>query len=382
MMQEPRQEIPYARPLLNQEDIAAVNDVLKGPIITRGERTAALEQALCDKLGCRHAVTVNSGSSALMLAYQVLGVSKGSRVWMTPLSFISTAGTALKLGAEIDFVDVDDNYNLDVTAIEDKIRYQGTPDVICAVSFAGNPINARALYLLAKRYHFRILLDQSHALGASYATANEVDHVGSCKYADIEILSFQAVKHITGGEGGAILTNIGSMAEKCRLLRNNGIVRQDERTWRYQVNELGWNLNLTDIQAALIHSQLNRLESIVEERRNLARRYDSLLSNLQSDRKLELPPGNRDEHAFHLYPLKINNRDDMYHYLRQEGIMVQVHYIPLYHHVVIKRRGTYLAGEFMNVESYYRKALSIPMYNGLTESQQEYVVQVIHRYIR
>ena len=366
--------IPYARPHLRDEDINAATNVLRSAMISRGNLEAEFEEQLKSVTCAPHAITCNSGSSALYLAYKTLGVTNGSKVWTTPLSFVSTASAALLLGADVSFIDIDEQWNLSLEKLKIRLENEPPPKVLTVVSFAGNAANSEELYALSQEFGFALMMDQSHALGASYQVAERTYPVGNCLHADIEILSFQAVKNVTTGEGGAVLTRHLEIADRIRLLRNNGILKTSQmKPFEYDVVEAGFNMRMTEFQSAIGKSLTQRLNEITVERQNIAQVYDEMLSNIE----ISLPEGDRAHHAFHIYPILVQNRDYIMASLRTKNIGTQVNYIPIYRHSVFSSNPENHPSKFPSTEYYFERALSIPMFNGLGPTNQKYVIETI-----
>jgi UDP-4-amino-4,6-dideoxy-N-acetyl-beta-L-altrosamine transaminase len=378
--------IPYGRQCLTDQDIAAVVEVLKSDWLTQGPAVPAFEAAVTAHVGARHAVAANSATSALHLACMALGLGPGDRLWTSPNTYVASANCARYCGAEVDFVDINPRtYNLDVAELADKLtraaRDGALPKVVIPVHFAGQSCEMAEIHALAQRYGFRIIEDASHAVGGSYRGAP----IGNCQYSDITVLSFHPVKIITTAEGGMALTNSVELAERMQLLRSHGVTRDARRmqagapgAWYYEQHELGFNYRMTDVLAALGRSQHTHLREFIARRREIARRYDERLPRLP----LILPyqaPGV--ESAFHLYVVQLAatcplERPEVFQRLRAAGIGVNVHYIPVHTQPYYQRLG-FRAGMFPNAEEYYRRALSLPMYVGLTDAEVDRVVAAL-----
>ncbi len=333
--------IPYARQAINQADIDAVVEVLRSDFLTQGPVIERFERAVADYCGAAHAVAVNSGTSALHIACQALGLGPGDRLWTSPNTFVASANCALYCGAHVDFVDIDPRtYNLSVEALAIKLeraaKLKALPKVVVPVHFAGQPCEMQAIRALAEKYGFAVIEDASHAIGSQYRG----EPVGNCRYSDIAVFSFHPVKIITTGEGGMALTNRPDLAERLYLLRTHGITRDPARMshepdgpWYYEQIALGWNYRMTDFQAALGASQLEKLESFVGRRRELAFRYHQLLEGMP----LVLPWQHPDaSSAWHLYLIRLladkigKNRRQVFEIMQAAGIGVNVHYIPVH----------------------------------------------------
>lgn len=381
--------IPYGRQDISQEDINAVIDVLRSDFLTQGPVVLDFEKAVSDYCQAKYAFAVNSATSALHIACMALGVGKGDLVWTSPITFVASANCALYCGADVDFVDIDPlTYNMSVKTLEEKLikaeELGRLPKVVIPVHLAGQSCEMDIISSLSKKYGFKIIEDASHAIGGKYKDRA----IGGCQFSDITIFSFHPVKIITTGEGGMCLTNESDLAISINRYRSHGIVRQaSEMThipdgpWYYQQIELGYNYRMTDIQAALGLSQINRLEYFVAARHSIAKRYNELLK----EDWLELPWQHPDTYSgLHLYIIRVkkNNKGithkQLFEKLRNAGILVNLHYIPIYRHPYYEALG-YDKQEFPQAESYYSEAISIPMFATLTESEQQFVVDVIKR---
>ncbi len=375
--------IPYGRQDIDEADIAAVVAVLHSDFLTQGPAVERFESVVAQRCGTPFAVAVNSATSALLLAYQALGLGPGDRLWTSPNTFVATANAALHLGAEVDFVDIDpETYNLCPKKLAEKLAVAKSvgrlPKIVVPVHFAGQPCDLPAIAKLAVRYGFRVVEDASHAIGASY----QGEPVGSCRWSDLTVFSFHPVKIITTGEGGMVLGRDPALATRLTELRSHGITRDPGRMqreceggWYYEQIDLGWNFRLTDIQAALGVSQLNRLDGFLARRRELADRYDRELAGLPLTRPGRDPDANS---AWHLYVVRIQGdglmRRQVFNALRQQGIGVNVHYIPVHTQPYYQTMG-FAAGDYPEAERYYQQAISLPLFAGLTWEQQNQVIE-------
>jgi UDP-4-amino-4,6-dideoxy-N-acetyl-beta-L-altrosamine transaminase len=378
--------IPYSRQQITEDDIAAVGAVLRSELITQGPVIPRFEQAFAARHAVAHAVAVSNATAALHLACLALGVGPGSRVWTTPISFVASANCALYCGAKVDFVDIDPaTRNLGIDRLREKLEDAEPrgelPDVLIPVDFAGAPADLREMRTLADRYGFAILQDASHATGASY-----LDRPVASAWADATVFSFHAVKVITCAEGGMVTTNDAALAQRIHLLRSHGITRDAAEfefaspgPWYYEQQALGVNARMTELQAALGLSQLARLDQMQARREAIADRYDTLLAKLP----LILPARQADRRsAWHLYAVEIDEtrsrvtRDAAFAALREAGIGVNVHYIPIHTQPFYRRLGL-SAGDFPAAERYAARTLSLPLFPALTEAQQERVVDVL-----
>lgn len=378
--------IPYSRQSISEEDIEVVESVLRSEYLTQGPVVPAFEKLFGEIHCCPHAVAVSNATSALHLACIALGVGTGSRVWTSPNSFLASANCALYCGATVDFVDIDPaTRNMSVALLEKKLvaaRTDGTlPQVVIPVDFSGLPCDLREMRALADQYRFKILEDASHATGASYLS----NPVGS-DFSDATVFSFHAVKIVTTAEGGLIATRDHALAQRLRLLRSHGMSRDsatferhDEGAWYYEQQVLGYNYRLTELQAALGLSQLKRLPEMHQRRKYFAARYDSLLVDLPV-----LLPARQSEKdsSWHLYVIEIDDtrspakRSDVFAKMRAAGIGVNVHYIPIHFQPYYQHLG-FRRGQWPNSERYYSRALSLPLFPGMTEQQQDQVVATL-----
>ena len=381
--------IPYGRQDINQQDIDSVVEVLKSDFLTQGPKVPEFEDSLKEYCDVNYAVAVNSATSALHIACLALGVGVGDVVWTTPITFVATANCALYCGADIDFVDIDENsYNLCPIELKKKLEAsvkdgKRLPKVVIPVHLCGQPCDMHAIKDLADEYGFSVIEDASHAIGGSYKD----ELIGNCKYSDITVFSFHPVKIITTAEGGVATTNSPELASKMNLFRSHGVTRKPELMvgksdgpWYYQQVELGYNYRMTELQAALGISQMGRLDEFVAKRHELSKRYDDLLS------ALPLTTPYQQEFAYsglHLYVIKIDGSVEKPHLqvfisLRELGIGVNLHYIPVHTQPFYQKLG-FNRGDFPISEAYYQKAISIPMFHAMSYSQQDEVVEAIKR---
>lgn len=381
--------IPYGRQAVSDEDIKAVIEVLKSDFLTQGPVGPRFEQALCDYTGVNHAVTANSGTSALHLACRALDLGVGDILWTTPITFVASANCALYCGAKVDFVDIDPNtFNLSVDALRvklDQAEQAGTlPKIVLPVHLCGLSCDMEAIGKLAKQYRFSVIEDASHAVGGQYQ--NET--IGNCRYSDITVFSFHPVKTITTGEGGAALTIKSDLAEKMALLRSHGITRESkcmthepDGDWYYQQVELGYNYRMSDIQAALGLSQMARLDEFVQRRHEIASLYDELL------RELPMTPQYRPKESYsgmHLYIIRLatekldKSHKQIFSELRESGIGVNLHYIPVHTQPWFQAMG-FKTGDYPQAEQYYDQVISLPMFPGLSDEQVLTVVNELRK---
>lgn len=379
--------IPYGRQSINEADIEAVVEVLRSDWLTQGPTVPAFEKAVAGELGAGHAVAVNSGTSALHVACLALGLGPGDLSWTVPNTFVASANCARYCGADVDFVDIDTfTWNMSVPLLKEKLarsQKEGRlPKVVIPVHFAGQPTEQEAIWELAQEYGFKVLEDATHAIGGS----RNGEPVGSCRWSDVTVFSFHPVKIITSGEGGMALTNDDELARRLSMFRSHGIAREpatlthtSESIPYYEQVELGFNYRMTDIQAALGASQLERLDGFVERRNALARRYDRALANLP----LRLPKvqaGNRS--AFHLYVVRLKTDETtvthsyLFNELRRRGFMVQLHYLPVHLQPYYRDLG-FAPGQFPEAEAHGKSAISLPLFPALAESDQDKVVATL-----
>ncbi len=381
--------IPYGRQSIDDDDVAAVVEVMRSDWLTQGPAIERFERCVADYTGARHACAVANATAALHLACLALGLGPGKRLWTSPITFLASANCGRYCGAEVDFVDVDPrSYNLSVERLEEKLaraaREDRLPHVLVTVDFAGQPCEADRIAALARQHGVRILEDASHAIGATW----KGERIGSGRWADITVFSFHPVKIVTTGEGGVALTNDAELHRCLSTLRTHGMVRDaarleraNEGAWYYEQQGLGFNYRLTDLQAALGASQMRRIDAFLAARRRLAARYGRLLAGSG----LTLPWQHPDARSsYHLYPILVPDagmRRAVFDGLRAAGIGVQVHYIPVHLQPYYRRLG-FKKGDFPVAEAYYARAISLPMYAALTDAQQDFVVEQLLRLVR
>jgi UDP-4-amino-4,6-dideoxy-N-acetyl-beta-L-altrosamine transaminase len=378
--------IPYGKQSINQADIDAVVAVLQSDYLTQGSQVPAFEQAVASYCDVKFAVAVNSATSALHIACLALGLGEGDWLWTSPNTFVASANCALYCGAQVDFVDIDpQTYNLCADKLEEKLirakNKNRLPKIVIPVHFAGQSCDMQRIYQLSQEYGFKIIEDASHAIGGKYLDKP----IGGCQYSDITVFSFHPVKIITTAEGGIATTNQPGLAEKMELLRSHGVTRKAhlmdqtlEGPWYYQQVDLGFNYRMTELQAALGISQMTKLDEFVSKRHQLARRYFSELA----DTGLVLPFQHQDSHSsFHLFPILLPgqlDRANAFNQLREGGLGVNVHYIPVHIQPYYRKLG-FKSGEFPNAEAYYQEVISIPLHQGLTVHQQSHVIACLRQ---
>lgn len=381
--------IPYGRQDIAKADIDAVVEVLQSDFLTQGPMAPRFEQGVASHVGAVHALAVNSATSALHIACLALGLGEGDRLWTSPVTFVASANCGLYCGAQVDFVDIDPRtYNLCPKALERKLqvaeREGKLPKVLVAIHLCGQSCDMQAISVLAKRYGFRIIEDASHAIGGKY----QGQFIGSCRYSDITVFSFHPVKIITTAEGGMALTNSHELAGKMELLRSHGITRDPAQMtqaadgpWYYQQIDLGFNYRMTELQAALGLSQLQRLDQFVARRHELATRYERLLAALPVITPWQHPDSYS---GLHLYVVRLKleqigkSHREVFESLRKQGIGVNLHYIPVHTQPYYQRMG-FKQGDFPEAERYYAQAISLPMFQSMTDAQQDEVVAALQR---
>lgn len=381
--------IPYGKQDISDEDIQCVVNVLQSDFLTQGPKVPDFEETVGNMVGAKYSVALNSATSALHVACLSLELGVGDTLWTTPITFVASANCGLYCGAKIDFVDIDPkSHNISTTALEEKLLKAETqgklPKVLVVVHLCGQPCDMKEIFELSERFGFRIIEDASHAIGAKYQN----EFVGNCKYSDITIFSFHPVKIITTAEGGMALTNNKKLAQKMQLFRSHGVTRdpalmthKPDGLWYYQQISLGFNYRMTELQAALGISQMQRIESFIDKRHIQQKTYDKELKNLPVVTPETLPDR---VSALHLYVIRLklsqikSTRSDVFNYLRAEGIGVNVHYIPVHLQPYFRKMG-FKEGDFPHAERYYAEAISIPLHHGLSEDDQEKVVSTLKR---
>ncbi len=379
--------IPYGKQNINQKDIDSVLEVLKSDFLTQGPKVPLFERHVAEKVEADYAVAVNSATSALHIACMALGLGQNDWLWTSPITFVASANCGLYCGAKVDFVDIDpQTYNLCPKALECKLveaENRGRlPKVLVAVHLCGQPCDMKAIHELSKRFGFYVIEDASHAIGGKYRG----EYIGSCRYSDITVFSFHPVKIITTAEGGMALTKDSKLFKKMELLRSHGITRDEcmmeENThggWYYEQIDLGYNYRMTELQAALGISQMERLDDFVAARHSLANIYNKELSELPIDLPFQLE---NTYSGMHLYVIRLNlneikkSHKKVFEELRERGVGVNLHYIPVHIQPYYKRMG-FDWGDFPVAENYYQEAISIPIFHGMTDDQQNEVIATL-----
>ena len=387
--------IPYAKQHITEEDIQAVIDVLRSDYLTQGPKIAEFEQAFAAYVGSKYAVAVSNGTAALHLSALAVGINPGDKVITTPITFAATANCVRYCGGEVVFADIDsETYLLDIREVRKLLEAapKGTYKGIIPVDFAGRPVDMEAFRALADEYGLWIIEDACHAPGGWFTDSKGViQHCGNGCYADLAIFSFHPAKHMTTGEGGMITTNDRKLYEKLLNLRTHGITRDNSTFlnsislaggsgaypgWYMEMQELGFNYRLTDIQAALGLSQLKRAEQGLAKRRVIAKEYQDAF---EGKVYIKGQSGVMDGHAFHLYIIEVENRFGLYNYLRKHNIFAQIHYIPCHLMPYYAKLG-WKPGDFPKAEAYYTQCISLPMYMKLESEQFEQVIRIIAAY--
>lgn len=383
--------IPYGKHDVTEDDIASVIQILKSEFLTQGPTVPKFETAVASYCKVKHAVAVNSATSALHIALLALGVGKEDHVWTVPITFVATANAARYCDAIVDFVDIDPKtYNISIDALKEKLKKtladepEKLPKVVIPVHLTGQTCDMEAIHSLSKEYNFRLVEDASHAIGGKY----KGEPVGCCKYSDVTVFSFHPVKIITTAEGGMALTNSEHLKTLMELYRSHGVTRNPEMltretnngSWYYEQLVLGFNYRMNDIQAALGLSQLKRLDTYVDARRRIAANYDKKLAGLP----ITLPEQAHFSYsAYHLYVIRLDNSKTtlrshrkIFEVLRSKGILVNLHYIPVHLQPYYASLG-FKKGDFPNSEIYYEEAISIPIFPTMTSQEQEFVISAI-----
>ncbi len=378
--------IPYGRQEITNDDISEVEKVLKSDFLTQGPVISKFEKSVANYCGSSYAIAVNSATSALHIACLALNLGHGDWLWTSPNTFVASANCGLYCGANIDFVDIDpETYNMSTSALSDKLikaeKIGKLPKIVIPVHFGGSPCDMSKIFELSKKYGFKIIEDASHAIGASYENIK----VGSCQHSDITIFSFHPVKIITTGEGGMALTNNEILSNSMRRLSTHGITRDkklmrerpNDEIWNYQQIELGFNYRITDFQAALGLSQLNRLDKYVKSRHEIVKLYNSKFNNLN----IQLPSQSTKIYSsYHLYPIRIKNssttktQKQIYDALWKKDIAANLLYVPLHRHPYYENLG-FKSGDFPESEQFHREVICLPIFPKLTKDQQMIIVE-------
>ena len=380
--------IPYSRQFINNSDKKKVLDVLNSKFLTTGPAIEEFERKLAKKFKCKYTVVVNSATSALHLSCLSLGLDSKDTFWTSPISFVSSANCALLCGSKVDFIDIEPKtFNISVESLKKKIfnikKKSDLPKIVMPVHLSGNPCDMQELKKLSKKYKFKIIEDASHASGSKIGK----DLVGSCKLSDIAVFSFHPVKTITSGEGGAILTNSKKIYEKLKILRNQGITKKTNKfksshinPWHYEVNEIGYNYRMTDLQAALGSSQLDSLEKFINKRNSIAQYYKKKLSKKVHTQLID----KNNLSTYHLFIIRVKSsiRNQIVKKLIKNKIVSSLHYIPIYRHKLYKKKFNFSFKNFPQSEKYYKEAISIPIFFKLSKKQLDKIILVINSFYK
>ena len=373
----------YGKQSIDENDIDAVVEVLKSDFLTQGPAIEKFEKCVAEYCGAKYAVAVTSATAALHISCLATGLGKGDILWTSPITFTASANCGRYCGADVDFVDIDPStYNMSIAELEKKLQAaEIKPRVVVPVHLAGQSCEMDKIYKLSQKYGFKVIEDASHAIGADYKETK----VGCCKYSDMTVFSFHPVKIVTTGEGGMVLTNDKDLYEKLVLYRSHGITRDPklmtgtaDGPWYYQQIDLGFNYRMTDMQAALGYSQMQKVNEFVSKRRYLAKRYNELLKNING---IQLPDQNEDtKSSWHLYVVRVDfskiskTKNQIFAEMKEKGICLNLHYIPVHTQPYYENLG-FKGGDFPNSEKYYEEAFTLPLYYSLTDEQQDHIVK-------
>lgn len=380
--------IPYGRQFINEDDIKAVIEALNSDFLTQGPRIREFERKFASEIGSEHAVMVSNGTAALHLAGLALGVKPGDKIITTPITFAASANGFRYCGADICFCDIDaETYLIDLDKLEAMLEQapKGIYKGVVPVDFAGYPVNAERMRNIADKHGLWVVEDACHAPGAEFTDSKGQRHIsGSGSYADITVFSFHPVKHIATGEGGALTTSNTDLYNKLMLYRTHGITKdpnlleENHGGWYYEMQELGYNYRITDFQAALGMTQLNRLNWSIQRRNEIAEKYNKSFADVKG---VKIPLVAKDIlHAYHLYVIQVDDRKGLYEYLQKNNIFAQVHYVPVHTMPYYKSFGS-KKGDFPVAENYYAHCLSLPMYPTLTDDEQDYVINKVKEFL-
>jgi UDP-4-amino-4,6-dideoxy-N-acetyl-beta-L-altrosamine transaminase len=380
--------IPYGRQNITEEDIEAVVAVLKSDYLTQGPAIPEFEEMFSEYIGAKYSVAVSNGTAALHLCALATDLKPNEKVITTPITFAASANCVSYCSGKIIFADIDpSSYLINLNIVEDLLKKDYRKEIkgVIPVDFAGYPISASDYRFLADKYGIWIIEDACHAPGAFIKNANgELETCGNGVFSDMTVFSFHPVKHITTGEGGMITTNNKTLYNKLVLLRSHGITKdidlltENHGGWYYEMQELGYNYRLTDIQAALGLSQLKRADSGIKRRNEIAARYDEAFKGTS----IEIPKVEKNVyHAYHLYVIQVEKRLELYNFLKSKNIFPQIHYIPV-HLLPYYRQKGWNYGDFPVAENYYSRCLSLPMFPSLTNEEQDYVIFQIIEFLK
>ena len=373
----------YGKQSIDENDIDAVVEVLKSDFLTQGPAIEKFEKCVAEYCGAKYAVAVTSATAALHISCLSAGLGKDDILWTSPITFTASANCGRYCGADVDFVDIDPStYNMSIAELEKKLQAaEIKPRVVVPVHLAGQSCEMDKIYKLSQKYGFKVIEDASHAIGADYKETK----VGCCKYSDMTVFSFHPVKIVTTGEGGMVLTNDKDLYEKLVLYRSHGITRDPklmtgtaDGPWYYQQIDLGFNYRMTDMQAALGYSQMQKVNEFVSKRRYLAKRYNELLKNING---IQLPDQNEDtKSSWHLYVVRVDfskiskTKNQIFAEMKEKGICLNLHYIPVHTQPYYENLG-FKGGDFPNSEKYYEEAFTLPLDYSLTDEQQDHIVK-------
>ena len=382
-------KIPYGRQSITEDDINAVIEVLKSDYLTQGPRIGELEAAIADYHGARHAVAFSNGTAALFAAYESIGICEGDEIVSSPITFVATTNGAVYCGGTPVFADLDPETNcIDIGQIESRIT--NNTKAIVPIAYAGYPVDLKRIRSIADQNNCSVIYDAAHAIGSLRNGSFGMEYV------DAAILSFHPVKHIAAGEGGMVLTNRDDIYERLLLFRSHGITKdpallhKHDGAWYYEMQSLGYNFRITDMQCALAASQFRRIRENLKRRHEIASVYESELEGVDF---IHTPPsvgyGILDEddsgaadtiHAYHLYTITVKDAADrkpLYEHLHSNGVLAQIHYVPVHLHPYYRERFGFAEGDCPCAEDFYQREISIPMFHSLSELDQEYVIDTI-----
>lgn len=379
--------ISYSKQTIEKDDINSVSKALTKQYLTQGSLVNKFEKNLTKYFKSNYCTVLSNGTAALHLAGRALGWNEKDTVITTPITFVATANSILYSNSNPEFVDIDKNsYNIDLNKLESKIKLlkknNKKVSAVIGVDYSGNPSNWVELRYLANKYSFKLINDNCHAMGSKY----KYDRGYAAKYADIVTHSYHAVKNITTGEGGAILTNSKKIAEKVNILKTHGIEKKTNRHWLYEMEKIGFNYRLTDFQSALGISQLSKLNKFVIKKRKNAKKYDIAFSDLDN---IILPKIiNQSYHSYHFYPVRIktikdlNIKNKIMEKLKKNNIFLQVHYTPIYNFKYYQKRFAFNPNDFVEANNFFREEISLPTYPNMTNSEIKYVINNIRHLVK
>lgn len=378
-------KIPYGRQSISEEDINAVVQVLKSDFLTQGPTVTLFEEEFAKEVGAKYAVAFCNATAALHAGFKILNTGLQKKVLVTPITFAASSNCVLYERGQVEFVDIDPNsFNVDIELLEQKIKlnpenYQG----IIPVDFAGLPVDTEKLRILADKYNLWIMEDACHAIGGGFVNSkNEFIKCGSGVYSDLTVFSFHPVKHIAAGEGGMVTTNDETKYKKLLKLRSHGIERNSSQFeeashggWYHEMQELGFNYRMSDINAALGLSQLKNLKQNISRRQEIAKKYRDFLSKAEIG--FQKFDNKKFTNAHHLFVIQSDKRAELYEYLKAKEIYCQVHYLPVHKHPYYQHNG-FKELKLPYAEEYYTKALSLPMFHSMSEMEQTHVIRLIN----